>query len=144
GSAEHARAQCILAQRPCLLVRWRRGAKGNKEGSLSQSRAHRRVRGRIHASTSVARSFRLPCPGPRAYPLAAMRPLSVAAPLVGALLLFASSPSLAQDFPTLRDVSSVRSAGMGDATRGFASSSEAILLNPAGIAANVRFNIDAQ
>lgn len=73
-----------------------------------------------------------------------MRPLSVAAPLVGALLLFASSPSLAQDFPTLRDVSSVRSAGMGDATRGFASSSEAILLNPAGIAANVRFNIDAQ
>lgn len=73
-----------------------------------------------------------------------MRPPLFAASLAGALVLLASSTSFAQEFPTLRDVSSVRSAGMGDATRGFASSSEAILLNPAGVAANIRFNVDAQ
>ncbi|MFN7133773.1 MAG: hypothetical protein ACK4N5_16975 [Myxococcales bacterium] len=67
-----------------------------------------------------------------------------ASSLAAALLFLLPSAALAQSFPTVRDVSSFRSAGMGDATRGFASSSEAILLNPAGIAANVRFNLDGQ
>src|SRR3990172_7208497 len=51
--------------------------------------------------------------------------------LSGSLPLGAS----AQGMPTLRDASSVRAAGMGGAARGFASSGEALLINPAGIAA---------
>jgi hypothetical protein len=58
--------------------------------------------------------------------------------LSGSLLLGAS----AQGMPTLRDASSVRAAGMGGAARGFASSGEALLINPAGIAATARFNVD--
>ena len=52
-------------------------------------------------------------------------------------------PALAQSFTTLRDISSIRSAGMGNATRAFASSDEALWVNPAGIAATTRFNINA-
>lgn len=53
----------------------------------------------------------------------------------------ASAP--AQSFTSLRDLSSIRSAGMGDATRAFASSDEALWINPAGISATTRFNINA-
>lgn len=49
----------------------------------------------------------------------------------------------AQSFTSLRDLSSIRSAGMGNATRAFASSDEALWVNPAGISATTRFNINA-
>jgi hypothetical protein len=60
------------------------------------------------------------------------------------LVLLALLPvrAFAQQIPTLRDTTSVRSAGMGDAVRGFAGSSEALLVQPAGLAATVRFNAD--
>ncbi len=73
-----------------------------------------------------------------------MRPLRVAllATLLGPLL--AAAPCLAQaQQPTLRDLTSVRAEGMGGASRGFASSDEALLVNPAAIAGTVRFNFDA-
>lgn len=45
--------------------------------------------------------------------------------------------------PMLRDASSIRSAGMGDASRGLASSDEALWVNPAGMATTPRFNLSA-
>ena len=57
--------------------------------------------------------------------------------LLAALLPAAAA---AEQIPTVRDITSVRAAGMGDAVRGFASSGEALTAQPAGIAASVRFN----
>jgi hypothetical protein len=59
-------------------------------------------------------------------------------------VILASPLAHAESMPTSRDITSVRSAGMGDATRGFASSGEALWENPAGISANTRFNADLQ
>ncbi|HCF60447.1 MAG TPA: hypothetical protein DFS52_20910 [Myxococcales bacterium] len=69
-----------------------------------------------------------------------MRPFATSCWLV--LLALLPVHALAEELPTLRDTTSVRSAGMGDAVRGFAGSSEALLVQPAGIAATVRFNGD--
>ena len=64
---------------------------------------------------------------------------------LGAALVLVPSAARAEGhtLPTLRDASSVRSAGMGNATRGFASSDEALWVNPAGMSAAPRFNINA-
>ena len=58
------------------------------------------------------------------------------------LLLLPAGSARAQSFSTLRDASSIRSAGMGNATRAFASSDEALWVNPAGISATTRFNLN--
>ncbi len=59
------------------------------------------------------------------------------------LLAAAPAPAGAQEDFTLREATSPRAAGMAGAARAFASSSEALLVNPAGIAATSRFNLDA-
>jgi len=64
-------------------------------------------------------------------------------PWAAALALFVPTLAAAETLPTLREVTSVRAAGMGNAVRGFASGTEAILVNPAGIAATIRFNVEA-
>ncbi len=46
--------------------------------------------------------------------------------------------------PTLRQVTSVQAAGMGGATRGFAEGIDAVLVNPAAIAASPRFSLSAE
>ncbi|MDR0966750.1 MAG: hypothetical protein LBM75_09700 [Myxococcales bacterium] len=69
-----------------------------------------------------------------------------AARLLLALCLLATPATVVAQslaIPTLREVSSVRSLGMGDATRAFASSDEALWVNPAGMAATTRFNLNA-
>ncbi|GEM_PF-1191222 len=63
---------------------------------------------------------------------------------LGAAICFIPSVAWAEHtVPTLREASSVRSAGMGDATRSFASSDEALWVNPAGMSAAPRFNINS-
>lgn len=62
--------------------------------------------------------------------------------LVCALVSISAASAGAQEAFTLRDATSPRAAGMGGAARGFASSSEALLINPAGISATTRFNAD--
>ena len=60
-----------------------------------------------------------------------------------AALVLTAKAARAGETPRLRDASSVRAEGMGGAARGFASSDEALLVNPAGIAATTRFNLAA-
>ena len=71
-----------------------------------------------------------------------MPTLRLTALLAAVLLVLATEARAADASPGIRDLSSIRSAGMGDATRAFASSGEALHVNPAGIAATTRFNIE--
>jgi len=60
---------------------------------------------------------------------------------VVACLLALPGVALAESPPSLRDITSVRAAGMAGATAGFAEDSDAIHVNPAGIAAGDHFNL---
>lgn len=60
------------------------------------------------------------------------------------LALLAAPAAGAEEIPTLRELGSVRSAGMGGAARGFASGNEALLVNPAGMSAVSRFNFGVE
>lgn len=68
------------------------------------------------------------------------RLLSVLA-LTTAMAVGGVGAARAQGMETTRDLTSVRALGMGGAARGFASANESLLLNPAAIAATVRFNL---
>ncbi len=71
-----------------------------------------------------------------------LKRVSIPIALLALSLTFAPSTLRAEEgMPTTRDLTSVRAAGMGGAVRGFASGNEALLVNPAGIAASTRLNI---
>ncbi|MBI5544734.1 MAG: hypothetical protein HY901_12655 [Deltaproteobacteria bacterium] len=65
------------------------------------------------------------------------------ATLASALAVFlVPALTVAEEAPSLRDIGSVRSLGKANATIGYASDTDAVRVNPAGISASTKLNID--
>lgn len=72
-----------------------------------------------------------------------MHPMTRIFPVaLAALLLGASAPALALNPPGAQDLFGTRSLSMGNAFRAVASSNEALIFNPAGVAVGRRYEID--